>query len=176
MNKKLLLVSLVVVILVAAFAIPAVFAGGGSFSCCRAGSLHADGTLWGLGYHNAWVTMTAHGTVTAICQNNGGKQAPGRNPVTFNVSATGLWYVDENGKAVGSIFTEDPTLGDTVSPSPKDAGCPSDSWDVVGVDSSTIQWTDVNFTVTQEDTGDLFYTADFTCTGAGATLSCTQVP
>src|SRR5437773_8236348 len=102
------------------------FLGGVGF---HVGSLVAQGDFVGFGNQNLLVTLTGAGTVRAICQNQGGNQSPGRNPIFANVSQTGVFTTDKNGRAPILVESPDPTApGVLPSPSAKDAGCPNGNW------------------------------------------------
>jgi opacity protein-like surface antigen len=181
--KKRFALALSIALLVAAVLVPAVAAGGwgGSFGL---GSLWFDGYFAGLGNNNAEVTLTATGTIYALCQNNGGNIAPGRSPVNIEVTATGTWLTDENGRADGMVEAFEPTIDSIpVSPSPKSLGCPSDSWTVVGFNTNTTNWTSANLYVTALDNpSQVFFDLDFTCVtsfdenGVHTGVECTLAP
>lgn len=143
------------------------------------GSLDMTGKLTGLGNNFYSVTMTGYGTVTAICQNNGGNQAPGRNPISINVTQSETVTTDSNGNALVQITDADPTLAQiSPSPTPKTAGCPSSTWTVVGIQYGSTNWTGANITV-RDINGVIQISLNFTCTttftnGVGTSLSCTQ--
>ncbi len=142
------------------------------------GSLDMTGSLAGLGNNFYSATMTGYGTVTAICQNNGGNQAPGRNPISINVTQSETVTTDSNGNALVQISDPDPTLSQiSPSPTPKTAGCPSSQWIVVGIEYGSTNWTGANITV-RDINGVIQLSLNFTCTttfnnGAG-NVSCTQ--
>jgi len=136
------------------------------------GSLVATGDLWGLGA-DADVTVVGTAQVTALCQSPGGHVAPGRSPISYTAQAWADLVVDENGHASFTLSVADPSLGDVpVSPNPKEAGCPSDSWSVVGVE---VRWVAAQVIVNKfTGSGGLNETAvwNFSCSDDGATLTC----
>jgi hypothetical protein len=106
------------------------------------GSLVMNGNLAGLGNEVAKVTFTATGTVQAMCQNNGGKQAPGRNPIQAVITVTDYFTSTTNGLAPVEMTAPDPTLQDfPSSPTPKEAGCPNGKWKVVDIIQDLTYWT-----------------------------------
>src|SRR5262245_59039652 len=62
---------------------------------------HASGDGSGFGNQPAVATITFSGTVRYTCQNNGGNQAPGRNPVpAIGSGSQDLGNADHNGRGV----------------------------------------------------------------------------
>jgi hypothetical protein len=113
-------------------------------------SLTASGiNLSGLGNGDIRIIIEGTGTATAQCQNPGGQsKVPGQNPVAVNVSG----QVDvpatsfPNGNVTGlSVSTES-----VPTPTPAEAGCPGDSWTVVGM---TVTYTSATLTVLQDADG-----------------------
>jgi hypothetical protein len=110
-------------------AVTAVTAYGGlhfvGFSSISYGSLHASFTVAGYGNSEVSVTLQVEGNnLTAMCENRGGNQAPGQNPVNLNQMWTTLLNTDKNGNADGSLTVD-------LLPSAKQAGCPNGNWHVV---------------------------------------------
>jgi hypothetical protein len=113
-------------------------------------SLTASGiNLSGLGNGDIRIIITGTGTATALCENPGGQsRVPGQNPVAVNVSG----QVDvpatsfPNGNVTGlSVSTED-----VPTPTTEQAGCPNDSWSVVGM---TVTYSSATLTILQDDDG-----------------------
>jgi hypothetical protein len=89
------------------------------------GTLNANGSLTvkfkeaGLGTNeNINYTLTAQGTATWVCVNNGGANPSAKNKTTVNgpVSASGTFNSGKNGNVTASL---------TVQPPPSDITCPS---------------------------------------------------
>ncbi len=182
MKKKLSLV-LLTVLLVSSIVTGVAIAGGwgGSWGV---GSLIFTGYFAGLGNTPVDVKLTTTGTVLAQCQNGGGNVAPGRSPVTVNLSETATWTTDENGRANGMVETENPTVTNTPpSPSAKADGCPSDNWTVVGYDALSTNYKTANLLVTEVgNPSNVYFNLNFTCVtsfnaaGQHTAVSCTYVP
>jgi hypothetical protein len=112
------------VIATAALAVPAALADSPHFTSAS-GSLNADGSLTvkfkeaGLGTNqNIDYVLSADGTATWVCVNNGGANPSAKNKTTVNgpVSASGTFNSGKNGNVTASL---------TVNPPPSDISCPS---------------------------------------------------
>jgi hypothetical protein len=143
------------------------------------GSMLVEGVLVGLGNETGTVTLTGYGTVTALCENKGGNQAPGRNPISVNVQETGAFVTQSNGRANVEVIAPDPeSVEFAPSPTPKQAGCPNGNWSVVGIVDGSTNWTAAEIVV-KDDAGEVRILASFTCTtyfvdGMGVDIDCVE--
>ena len=142
-----------------------------------AGSLHVTGNLAGLGNTSITVKLDAYANVTASCQNNGGNTAPGRNPLRVSTVVMTSVIPDANGRTAVELIAQDPLSVSPLPPAPsaKAAGCPNGNWLVTGFVPSSTQWTGAQISVIDNATGALLLQQNYVCTGAGTSLTCTQV-
>ena len=93
--------------------------------------LRATGDLSGLGNEDIVVTLVADADVVAVCQNQGGNQAPGQNPAPVTVSGTQSIPKEQikNGNVSFDLRTIAP---DTPIPGAPD--CPNPNWDEMILD------------------------------------------
>lgn len=102
------------------------FAGGVSTG---GGSLIAEARVAGIGADGGFftVTLAAESTqapLVAMCQNRGGKQAPGQNPVHVSLYQQQALTINNNGSGIAFFHIE-------YLPNPVEAGCPNRNWTVV---------------------------------------------
>ncbi len=182
MKRWIRMLSIVAVVALVAVLTQSALAGKFHFNNVNfslGGSLLLQGDLAGLGNDVATVELTGYGTVTALCQNNGGHVAPGRNPIAAQVQQTNVFVTDENGKAFVQVAAPDPTApGFEPSPTPKEAGCPSAKWTVIDMADGSTNWTSANIKV-YDDLGALQLDLWYACTttfenGVGVSVSCTE--
>lgn len=88
-------------------------------------TLSSAGELSGLGFGDVVVNLSAMANVASTCTNQGGNQAPGRNPAPITV--TGSEPIPQtalkNGNTPFSVTTVAP-----VTPIPGAPGCPNPNW------------------------------------------------
>jgi hypothetical protein len=99
------------------------FAGGVSTD---GGSLRAWARVAGVGGDGGSVIVTlklesTDAPLIAMCQNKGGNQAPGQNPVEVSLLQQEYLTVDSNGSGVAYFHVD-------YLPSARDAGCPNRNW------------------------------------------------
>jgi hypothetical protein len=106
-------------------------------------TLVAKASLSGLGNEDILVTLDAMANVDAVCQNQGGNQAPGQNPAPISVTGTTSIPAEEikNGNVTFTVETLAP-----VSPIPGAPDCPNPNWDEIIVD---LTFTSATITVEQ---------------------------
>ena len=181
MRKKLSIAAGIAVLIASLSVLTAGAAGSWSFGL---GSLIATGWVAGIGNSDVDVTLTATGSTYANCENPGGRQAAGRNPIYVETSVSVTWSSDDNGRVNGTLQTPDVTLADAgVSPTPKSAGCPNGNWTVVNLDDDKMDWTGANITVVSNDgSGDVYFDQDYSCdtthdaNGYATDVDCTPLP
>jgi hypothetical protein len=181
-QKKLLWISLTAVLVLTLAAVQAARAGKFHFNSIEltlGNSLVLNGILVGLGNEAAHVTMTGYGSVIALCENPGGNQAPGRNPVSVAVQEAGIFVTGDNGRSLVEVVAPDPTEPEFApSPTPKQAGCPNGNWSVVGMIDGSTDWTGASVVV-RDEAGEVRIELTFSCTtvfedGIAVEVVCTE--
>ncbi len=91
------------------------------------GSIIAQFRVAGFGGDTVYVQMHVEGEdLTAYCENKGGNQAPGQNPVDIYLDVYDSGTSDKNGNY-------DAVLSADLTPSKRAAGCPNGNWKVIGL-------------------------------------------
>src|SRR6266540_2937865 len=137
MRRLVITIPLVVASLAAAVALAAVTWHSGPTFTQNPGSdgilntaddtFTATGDGSGFGNQPAIATIVLNGTVRYTCQNKGGNQAPGQNPVPATTTGSqDLGNADHNGRGNLNLTVGPITASSTVSG--KTAGCPNGNW------------------------------------------------
>jgi len=100
---------------------------GPTFTNNGDGTFTATGDGSGFGNQPAIATIALSGTVRYTCQNQGGNQSPGQNPVPVKTTGSqDLGNADHNGRGVLNLTVGPLTAPTTVNG--KVAGCPNGNW------------------------------------------------
>jgi hypothetical protein len=99
----------------------------------------------GFGNQPAVATLTVNALVTYTCQNKGGGQAPGQNPVPESSSGSqDLGNADHNGRGIINLTV---SFAPAATVPGKSIGCPNGNW--IGVDPVSAGITSATLTITQ---------------------------
>ena len=128
------------------------------------------GNFSGLGSVPANATLTATGSATYTCTNQGGNASPGQNPVPAQPGTAnqGLGNADHNGRGTITNMTASVTAGPT--PSPQAVGCGgggSNNWTVT---LNTLTATAAHLTITQDSS--IIFCRNYTLGGSATGTAC----
>ena len=166
-SQRLLVTVTATLILLLAF-VPAAFAGKVHFNSIIfniGSSLDFSTVLLGLvGNETFEINVTATASVTAICEDPGGNQAPGQNPAFVEIGQSVTAMTNFGGRAAVLIEVPDPTSpGNEPSPTPEEAGCPEGYSEVVDIVDGSTNWTAARIVVVDGD-GIIQVDRTFACT------------
>lgn len=161
--RNALLIALALTLLLTAAAIAGNMhfnSGGGSWSS----PFHFQAVVVGVGSDAAWVDLTLHGSILAICENQGGKDAPGQYYVDVSIAHGPVYEtVDDNGRAEFDFFVPNPVY-EPGSISAEEAGCPNGNWSVIDYVPDTQIWDTAVANARAEVDGAIFDTLELVCT------------
>jgi hypothetical protein len=164
MSRKLIVILTTLIIASAAFI---AYAGNvhfvGSISTVG-GSFVVKGKVAGLGNGSFTFNLIAYADVTAICRSKEGHTVPGYKPIS--VATTDSYVSKSNGHTNVYLHAPEPSWKSLPKPpTPKEAGCPSGYWTVVGLKPHSTYWKGADLSAVNNANDDEVLQISWTCSG-----------